>query len=115
MARCIAVIGASGVGKSTLVARLQALGGAVPFGAVAEGGAGLKISSFTYLGEAWTVLDCPGSLEFLQDVRDALLVADAAVVAVSPDPDQAVLAAPFLRAAEAAGVPALLFVNRMDE
>jgi elongation factor G len=34
---------------------------------------------------------------------------------VSPDPAQAVLAAPYLRLVEAAGTPALLFVNRMDE
>jgi elongation factor G len=35
-----------------------------------------------FLGERWHFLDCPGSIEFLQDSRNALMVADVADVAV---------------------------------
>ena len=46
---------------------------------------------------------------------DALLAADAAVICVGPDPAAAVLASPYLHAVEAAGTPAVIFVNRIDE
>lgn len=112
MARCFAVLGASGVGKSTLVDKLTGLEGGK---AQPHSASEARIAQFTYLGEAWSAIDCPGSPEFIQETIDALLVADAAVVVVSPDPDNAVLAAPYLRAVEASGTPAILFVNRMDE
>jgi elongation factor G len=51
----------------------------------------------------------------MQQAMDAMLVADAAVICVSPQPEQAVLAAPYIRLAESAGVPAFLLVNRVDE
>ena len=107
-----AVLGASHVGKSTLVDQLRhiAAGADAP-----KPSADTRIVGFDYLGERWRAIDAPGSIELLQDGIDALMAADAAVVVVSPDPDQAALAAPYLRAVEAAGVPAILFVNRMDE
>lgn len=114
MARCFAVIGAPQAGKSTLVDRLTALEGSPP-SAPPEDSHSVRVARFDYLGESWTALDCPGAPEFRQDVLDALMVADAAVVVVSPEPEHAVLAAPSLRAAREAGVPTLLFINRMDE
>ncbi len=112
MARCFAVLGASGVGKSTLVDQLVALeGGRAQPPSATEA----RVARFDYLGESWSAIDCPGSPEFIQETVDSLLVADAAVVVVSPDPDNAVLAAPYLRAVEAAGTPAIVFINRMDE
>ena len=57
----------------------------------------------------------PGSIEFLHVASDALLAADAAVICVAPDPAAAVLAAPYLHAVEAAGTPAMIFINRIDE
>ena len=109
MSKCIAILGANGVGKSTLADGLCKLeGGKPPQGHQQE----IRIAEFKYIGDSWTVLDCPGSLEFMQQSMDALLVADAAVIVVSPDPDQAVLAAPFIRLAERSGVPHMLFVNQ---
>ena len=112
MGKCIAILGASGIGKSTLADRLCSLeGGKAPAATPQE----MRIAEFGFIGDRWTVLDCPGSLEFMQQSMDALLAADIAVICVSPDPDHAVLAAPYIRLAEQAGVPAVLFVNRMDE
>jgi elongation factor G len=51
----------------------------------------------------------------MQQSMDALLAADAAVICVSPQPGHAVLAAPYIRLAESAGVPTFLLVNRIDE
>ncbi|HUS55889.1 MAG TPA: elongation factor G [Thermohalobaculum sp.] len=112
MTRCIVVLGAAGTGKSTLVDRLCGIeGGHAPAATPLE----IRPAHFTFIGDDWTVLDCPGSLEFMQQAMDAMLVADAAVICVSPQPEQAVLAAPYIRLAESAGVPAFLLINRVDE
>jgi elongation factor G len=105
-------MGASGTGKSTLVDRLCGLeGGHPPQGEAYE----TRAARFKFFDEDWVALDCPGSLEFMQQAMDALLVADAAVICVSPNPEQAVLAAPYIRLAEAAGAPTFLMINRIDE
>ena len=112
MSKCIAILGANGVGKSTLTDRLVGLedGKTTP-----PTPHEMRITEFSFMGESWTILDCPGSLEFMQQSMDALLAADIAVICTSPDPDHAVLAAPFIRLTEQAGIPSLIFVNRMDE
>ncbi len=112
MTRCVAVIGPSQVGKSELVNRMAMLeGGRVAAGPPDD----LRCVDFSYLGESWFALDCPGSMEFGQSGKDAMLSADAAVIVTSPDPEQAVLAATWIRLAERCGIPHLIFVNRMDE
>ncbi len=112
MARCFAVLGAANTGKSTLVDRMCALEGK----ALPPAGAGeLRVAAFTHLGEKWTALDCPGSVDFLPSAMDALLAADAAVICVAPSAGDAALASPYLHMAEAAGVPVILFINKMDE
>ena len=112
MKRCIAVFGPSAVGKSELVNRMAMLEENRP---AASDSDDLRCVPFSFLGEDWTALDCPGSLEFAQSALDAALAADAAVIVASPDPDQAVLAAPWIRIAERCETPHLIFVNRMDE
>ena len=112
MARTIAVLGASNTGKSTLVDRMAALEGQ-PQPPAAPGE--LRVVGFTHLGEDWQAIDTPGSIELLHIATDALLAADAAVICVGPDPAAAVLASPYLHAVEAAGTPAVLFINRIDE
>jgi len=112
MTRCIVVLGAAGTGKSTVVDRLCGLEGGHPQPAA---GYETRAAHFRFLSDDWTALDCPGSLEFMQQAMDAMLVADAAVICVSPLPEQAVLAAPYIRLAESAGVPAFLLINRIDE
>ena len=112
MTRCIAVIGPSQTGKSELVDQMTMLEG----GRAAAGPSDdLRCVNFTFLEENWVALDCPGSLEFGQAALDALLCADAAVIVTAPDPDQAVLAAPWIRLAERSGAPHVILINRMDE
>ncbi|MGI9405416.1 MAG: elongation factor G [Hyphomicrobiaceae bacterium] len=105
-------MGQQGVGKSTLVDHLAALEKtAAPPGQ----GNDIRCVRFPFLGDNWAFLDCPGSVELLQKSMDALLVADAAVFVVQPNPDQAVLASPYLRLLERSGIPFFIFVNRIDE
>ena len=112
MTRAIAVLGASNTGKSTLVDRMCGLEGQ-PHPPASAGE--LRVAAFTHLGESWQAIDTPGSIELLNVANDALLAADAAVICIGPDPAAALLASPYLHAAEAAGTPAILFINRIDE
>ncbi|MCW5748172.1 MAG: elongation factor G [Alphaproteobacteria bacterium] len=77
-------------------------------------GTELNVATCTYLGDSWTFLDCPGSIEFLHDTMSALSVCDAAVIVCEPVPDRVAALTPLLRALEARHVPHLFFVNKMD-
>ena len=73
-----------------------------------------NIASSTYLGESWTFIDCPGSVEFLQESYNALMAVDAAIVVCEPDPARAVMVAPVLKFLDERKIPHLLFVNKID-
>ena len=112
MKRCVAVFGPSSAGKSELVNRLAMLEGNRPPAGDADD---LRCVPFSFLGDDWMALDCPGSLEFAQTAQDAALAADTVIIVASPDPEQAVLAAPWIRIAERCETPHVIFINRMDE
>ena len=109
--RCFTVLGPSQSGKSTLVRRLAALDGG---NSAAEMLDPLCLTRFDYLGERWCALDLPGGTEYAAQAQGALMASDAAVLCVPPEPEAAILCAPWLRAIEAAGTPCFVFINRMD-
>lgn len=110
--RCFAVVGPSQTGKTTLVDRLGALEGSAKKNASPYG---VNVSTFEFGGEAWCALDAPGSIEALTHAQNTLLASDACILCVSPAPEEAVLAAPYLRVIEASGTPCIIFINRIDE
>ncbi len=116
--RCIALIGPQGAGKSTLLdAMLAAAGGPAPRRRdhhQREAGTELRLAHAGFMGDPWAILDCPGSVEFAHEADCALAVADLAVIVCESAPDRAATVGPALRAAERAGVPAMLFVNKLD-
>ena len=74
----------------------------------------VNIVSTEYLGEQWTFLDCPGSVELSQDALNALMIADTVIVVAEAEPDKAVTLAPILKALESNNVPHMIFINKMD-
>jgi elongation factor G len=116
--RVAALIGPYGSGKSALFDAMLAAAGQ-PTRRAGNGrahvpGTEMRIGQAGFLGDPWTLLDCPGSIEFAHAPACALAVADVAVVVVEPDPARAAMAAPCLRVAEELGIPALVFVNKLD-
>ncbi|MCC5988784.1 MAG: elongation factor G [Pararhodobacter sp.] len=109
--RCVSILGPSQSGKSTLARQLAALDGAP---AASEALDPFHLTTFSFLGEAWCAIDLPGGAEFTVAAEGALMASDAAVLVVPPEPEAAVLCAPWLRAIEAAGTPCLIFINKMD-
>ena len=110
--RCFTVLGPSQTGKSTVVEKLGSLEGAPR---KSSSPYGLNLTEFTFGNETWCALDAPGPNEALAHAQHALLASDACILCVSSAPEEAVLAAPYLRVVEASGTPCILFVNRMDE
>ena len=49
----------------------------------------MNVLTTQYLGEEFTFLDCPGSIEFLADTLNVLPAIDAAVVVCEPEPAKA--------------------------
>ena len=109
--RMFTVLGPSQSGKTTLTAALAALDGRPR---ASREGDPVTLTEFGYLGDDWIAADVAGGVEHLPHAARALAASDACVLVVPPDADAAVLAAPWLRLIDQAGVPAILFVNRMD-
>jgi elongation factor G len=109
--RSFCVLGPSQSGKSTIVQKLASLDG----GATQHEQAGMiGLTRFAFMGEDWCAIDLPGGPEFTSLAGAALMASDAAILVLPPDPDAAVLAAPYLRAIEAADTPCLIFINKVD-
>jgi elongation factor G len=73
------------------------------------------VQAFSFMDEPWAALDFAGGPENLAQAGPSLAASDAAVICVPADAGAAVLAAPYMRAVEEAGIPAFLFVNRIDQ
>ena len=129
--RNIAIIGPYLSGKTTLLeALLHACGATNRKGSVTEGttvgdsaaeararnmSTELNVGSATFMDSEFTFLDCPGSVELLQESLFVLPGVDAAVVVCEPDADKAQALAPLLHSLEKFGVPHMLFVNKIDK
>ncbi len=128
--RAAALVGPFASGKTSVLEALLFRGGAVPRQGRVKDGTTVgdsspeararwmsvepTIAQVEYLGERWTLIDCPGSVEFQQDVYNALMVVDTAIVVCEPDPARAVMVAPLLRFLDERSIPHLLFINKMD-
>jgi elongation factor G len=112
--RTVAVAGPLGTGKSTLFDAMLAAAGTPLARSAARGGADLRLAHTSFMGEPWTLIDCPGSVECAHATEHALAVADLALVVIDPHPARAITAAPLLHSLGALGLPFLVFINHID-
>ena len=128
--RCAAFVGPYGSGKTTLLESVLFITGAIRRkGSVREGntvGDGspesrerqmsveVSAASTEYLGDRWTFLDCPGSIEMIQESWNALKMVDAAVVVCEPVVERALMVAPLFKFLEDQAIPHLVFINKVD-
>jgi elongation factor G len=128
--RVAAIVGPYLSGKTSLMESLLFVAGALPRkGSVKEGNtvgdASLEakarqmsveasLAACEYQGESWTLIDCPGSVEFRQEAVHAVMAADIAVVVCDPDPARALMAAPALKFLDDHQIPHVLFINKME-
>ncbi|GIL39899.1 elongation factor G [Roseiterribacter gracilis] len=129
--RTAVLVGPYTAGKTTLFESLLHMSGAIPRkGAVAAGTSvgdngpeararqttiEPNIAHTTYLGDHWTLIDAPGSVELTQDAQACAMIADIVILVTEGDPDRAVSLAPWLRFLDAQHIPHAIFVNKMDK
>ena len=128
--RCAALVGPYLSGKTTLLESLLAATGAINRkGTVKEGNTvgdyspesrsrqistELSVAGADYLGDPWTFIDCPGSIELIQEACNALLVSDTAVIVSEPDAEKALTLAPLMNFLTTNSIPHIIFINKMD-
>ena len=129
--RCVALVGPFQSGKTTLLEAILARTGAIPRQGSVEAGntvgdaskearhhhmsVELTVATTDFMGDAYTFLDCPGSVEFAHDMRAVLPAIDAAVVVCEMDEKKIPQLQLILRELEERKVPRLLFVNKIDK
>jgi elongation factor G len=77
-------------------------------------GVGLSAVTTSFMGDNYTFIDCPGSIEFAHDMRAALPAVDAAVVVCEADERKLPQLQIILRELEELGIPRFLFLNKID-
>lgn len=128
--RCIALVGPYLSGKTTLLESMLARTGAVTRqgrvadkNTVGDGSAEardhgmsveLNIADVTFLDDAFTFIDCPGSIEFQHEGALALTACDAAIVVCEPDPKRVPALQLIMKQLEDRGIPRFLFLNKVD-
>jgi elongation factor G len=128
--RCIALVGPYLSGKTTLLEAILArtgavtrqgkvvdrntVGDAVPEARDHGMSVELNIADTTFLGDQFTFIDCPGSIEFPHEGALALTACDAAVVVSEPDPKRVPALQLIMKQLEDRGIPRFLFLNKID-
>jgi elongation factor G len=77
-------------------------------------GVGLTAATTSFMGDSYTFIDCPGSVEFAHDMRAALPAVDAAVVVCEADEKKLPQLQLILRELEELKIPRFLFLNKID-
>src|SRR6202451_3702550 len=129
--RCVALVGPFQSGKTTLLEAILTRTGAIQRQGTIEAGntvgdaskearhhrmsVELSIATTTFMGDAYSFLDCPGSVEFVHDMRAVLPAIDVAVVVCEMDEKKVPQLQLILRELEDKKIPRILFVNKIDK
>jgi elongation factor G len=128
--RNVAFVGPHHAGKTTLVEALLATCGAIPRrGSVADGTATtdyepecIERGQSTCVGFAYastpdvdiTFIDCPGFVDFFEEVKLALIAADAAVIVIDADPARVRQTRQLVEFLDERRLPHCFFINKLD-
>ncbi len=129
--RCVALVGPFQSGKTTLLEAILARTGVIPRQGTIEAGntvgdssnearhhrmsVELTVATTTFMGDGYTFLDCPGSVEFVHDMRAVLPAVDAAIVVCELDEKKIPQLQLILRELEDRKIPRILFLNKIDK
>jgi elongation factor G len=129
--RCIALVGPFQSGKTTLLEAILARTGAIQRQGTVDAGTTVgdaskearhhkmsveaTFATTNFMGDSYTFVDCPGSVEFIQDMRSVLPAVDAAVVVCEADEKKVPQLQLILRELEDQNIPHFLFLNKIDK
>ncbi|HTV87751.1 MAG TPA: elongation factor G [Stellaceae bacterium] len=128
--RCVALVGPYLSGKTTLLESMLFVSGATSRrGSVRDGNSvgdhapeararsmstEINVANANFLGDPWSILDCPGSVELLYEAEQAMLVADTVVVVCEPEVERAITVSALLHFLSRRDIPHMLFINKLD-
>jgi elongation factor G len=116
--RSVALVGPYGSGKSTLFeALLDAAGAPLKRPGTPRNRpptTEIRVGHCSYLGDDWSILDCPGSIEFAYQTCSALSVTDIAVVVCEPSLAKIAMVGPILKTLRRDSIPHIIYLNKID-
>jgi len=129
--RCIALVGPFQSGKTTLLEAILARTGTIPRQGSVDAGTTIgdasrearhhkmsveaTVATANFMGDSYVFVDCPGSIEFIHDMRTVLPAVDAAVVVCEADEKKVPQLQLILRELEDQNIPRFLFLNKIDK
>ena len=129
--RCIALVGPFQSGKTTLLEAILARTGATQRQGTVDAGTSVgdaskearhhkmsveaTFATTSFMGDSYTFVDCPGSIEFIQDMRSVLPAVDAAVVVCEADEKKVPQLQLIMRELEDQNIPRFVFLNKIDK
>src|ERR1041385_2169659 len=129
--RCIALVGPFQSGKTTLLEAILSRTGAIQRQGAVDAGTTVgdaskearhhkmsveaTFATTTFMGDSYTFIDCPGSVEFIHDMRAVIPAVDAAVVVCEADEKKVPQLQLILRELEDQNIPRFLYLNKIDK
>ncbi len=129
--RCIAIVGPFASGKTSLLEAILGRTGAIDkAGSVTSGSSvgdssaearahsmsvELNVAETQFMGDTYTFIDCPGSVEFGYESEPLVGGIDAAIVVAEPDEKKVPALQVVLKHLEERGVPRFLYLNKIDK
>jgi elongation factor G len=129
--RCIAIVGPFQSGKTTVLEAILARTDTIARQGAIEAGntvgdsskearhhrmsVELTAATTNFMGDSYTFLDCPGSVEFVHDMRAVLPAVDGAIVVCEMDEKKTPQLQLILRELEDQKIPRILFLNKIDK
>ncbi len=129
--RCIALVGPFQGGKTTLLEAILARTNTIQRQGTVDAGTTVgdaskearhhkmsvevSVATANFMGDDFTFIDCPGSVEFVHEMRAVLPAVDAAVVVCEADDRKVAQLQLILRELEELKIPRFLFLNKIDK
>ncbi|HEY1542671.1 MAG TPA: elongation factor G, partial [Xanthobacteraceae bacterium] len=129
--RCIALVGPFQSGKTTLLEAILARTNTIQRQGTVEAGTTVgdaskearhhkmsvevSVATANFMGDDYTFIDCPGSVEFVHEMRAVLPAIDAAVVVCEADERKVSQLQLIMRELEDLQIPRFLFINKIDK
>ena len=129
--RCIALVGPFQGGKTTLLEAILARTNTIQRQGTVDAGTTVgdaskearhhkmsvevSVATANFMGDDYTFIDCPGSVEFVHEMRAVLPAIDAAVVVCEADERKVSQLQLMLRELEDLKIPRFLFLNKIDK
>lgn len=128
--RTIALVGPSLSGKTSLLESMLSIGKAIqrkgsardgntvgdfsPEARARQSSVEVTVAGARFGDADFTLIDCPGAIDFMAETHNAVMGADAAIVVAEPVAERVLPLAPLFHLLNQHQIPHLLFINKVD-